>query len=196
MKKNLDEAIRFADKVNGVKGVLQIILFGSVATGEDTDRSDIDVAIVFRGDKFEVMNGVNKFRSEKLQTTFVDVDGLAKETELVGALSGEGILLFGKPVIITYKKLGLSEKVLFSYSLSSLRQTDKVKFDRALHGSVSKSGVGKKIYRTEVYGLVNEPGVDKVANTVLLVDRRKAAKFRGLFKRFGVGFKEKVVWVY
>lgn len=196
MKKNLDYAVKFADKIKDVKGVLQIILFGSVATGEDNEGSDIDIAVVFRGDKFSIMHQVNTFKSDRIQTTFVDISKLAEETELVGALSGEGILLYGKPVIITSKRLGLKEKVMISYSLSSLKQTEKVKLNRALYGSISISKAGKKIYKTETKGLVNEPGIDKIANAVLITDRRKAAKIKALLKRFNAKFKEKIVWTY
>lgn len=196
MKKNLNDAVKFTNNVKDVKGVLQVILFGSVATGEDKEGSDIDIAIVFRGDRYEIMRQINKFKSDKIQTTFVDINGLAKETELVGAITGEGILLYGKPIMITSKKLGLNERMLISYSLSSLKQTEKVKLNRALYGSISISRAGKEVYKTETKGLVNEPGIDKIANTVLMIDRRKAAKIKALLKRFGAKFKEKVVWTY
>ena len=49
MKENLIIAIDFAEKVKKINGVLQIVLFGSVSRGEDTLRSDVDIAVIFDG---------------------------------------------------------------------------------------------------------------------------------------------------
>ena len=104
MKENLEIATEFAEKIKDIKGILQIILFGSVAFSEDTLRSDIDIAIIHnRKDKFDIMKEVNRFKNEKIQTTFLNINELYKETELVGALSGEGLLLYGRPIKIRIK---------------------------------------------------------------------------------------------
>lgn len=197
MQSNLAKAIIFANKIKRLKSVLQIILFGSVARGEDNWKSDIDIAIVYDcEDKFKIMNEVNKDKTDKIQTTFINIDKLAEETELVGALSGEGLLLYGKPVLIKEKKLDLNSKMLISYSLAELPQTEKVKVNRALYGSVSKSVFKGKEYKTETKGLAKEPGIEKVNKGVLLVERRKAAKVVNMLKRFNVKVKEIPVWSY
>ena len=46
MQKNFEIAIEFVGKLRKIKGILQIILFGSVAKGEDKATSDIDIAII------------------------------------------------------------------------------------------------------------------------------------------------------
>ena len=51
MKENLIIAIDFAEKVKKINGVLQIVLFGSVSRGEDTLRSDVDIAVYFYPEK-------------------------------------------------------------------------------------------------------------------------------------------------
>ena len=50
MKTNLQIATDFAQKIPK-KHVLQVVLFGSVARGEDTKTSDIDIAIEMDGTK-------------------------------------------------------------------------------------------------------------------------------------------------
>ena len=191
MKENLKEAIDFTNKIKGIKGILQIVLFGSVARGEDTLKSDIDIAIIHNHkDKFELMKEVNKHKTEKIQTTFISIDNLPKESELTGALSGEGLLLYGRPVIIKEKKLDLSAKILIAYSLADLPQTEKVKVNRALYGSVSKSSFQGKNYKTETKGLTNEPGIEKISKGVLLVKREKAPKIVNMLKRFKVKVRE------
>ncbi len=197
MKENLRTAIDFAEKIKEEKGVIQIILFGSVARGEDKPNSDVDVAIIYEGrDKFEIMKEVNKKKNEKIQATFLNINELSNEIELVGALSGEGILLYGRPIIIKSGNTELEAKILINYSLSGLKQTDKVKVNRALYGSVSQSEFKGKKYKTETNGMINEPGIEKINKGVLLVYRNKSTKIINMFKRFGVEYKEIPLWTY
>ena len=177
--------------------MLQIILFGSVSRGEDTARSDIDIAVVFDNvDKFELSKEINKYKHEKIQLTLIDLKDLSKETELTGALSGEGLLLYGRPIHIDANKLRLKPRLLISYSLHNLPQTEKVKLNRALHGSISSSESSGKKYITKTEGLVNEAGIDKISNGVFLADRNKSAKIVNVMKRFKAEVKEIVVWTY
>lgn len=197
MKENLKIAIDFVEKIKRIKGILQIILFGSVARGEDKANSDIDIAIIFnKVDKFDLSKEINKFKHERIQITLVNSKDLPKETELTGALSGEGLILYGHPIKIKIDKIGLKPKILISYSLNNLPQTEKVKLNRALYGSISRSEYKGKKYKTETKGLINEPGIDKINKSVLLVDRRKSTKIINLLKRFKTEVREIVVWTY
>jgi len=197
MNKNLETALAFVQRIKELKGLLQVVLFGSVARGEDRADSDIDIAIIHdREDKFNLMNEVNKHKSEKIQTTFVSIKDLPGETELAGALSGEGLLLYGRPLLIQEKKLGLKPRKLLIYSLVSLPPSEKVKVNRALYGSVSRSYYNGKEYVTETKGLQREPGIVKISKGVLLVEREKAAKILSMLKRFKVQVREIPVWGY
>lgn len=197
MKENYKIAVEFTEKIKQIKGILQVILFGSVSRGEDTFRSDIDIAIVHeRNDAMELRKELNKNLNPKIQLTLLNLKNLPKETELVGALSGEGLLLYGKPFVLQANKLDLIPKILITYSLKSLFQTDKVKIIRALYGSTSKSESKGKTYITQTKGLVSEIGITKINNGVLIADRKKATKIINLFKRFNVDYKEMVVWTY
>ena len=197
MNKNLAEAVQFTQEIKGNKNVLQVILFGSVARGEENSQSDIDIAIVHDSeDQFSLMQEVNKNKPQKIQTTFIHLKSLPNETELAGALSGDGLLLYGKPITIQSNKLDLTAKVLIAYALNTLSLTDKVNVSRALCGSVSKSSSGDKVYVTKTKGLAAEIGVDKISNGVLLVDRKKAPKIVNMLKRFGAKVQEIPVWCY
>jgi len=197
MRKNIETATKFANKIKNVKGILQIILFGSVATNQDKESSDIDIAIVYSNrDKFSLIKEVNLKKPEKVQTTFLELKQLSKETELVGAVSGEGLLLYGRPIIIQSNKLNLMPKIIISYNLSKLKQTEKVKLNRALYGSVSKSKLKNKQYITYTHGLIKEAGIEKINNSVLMVDRTKSKKIMNLLKRFNADFREIPIWTY
>ncbi len=197
MNQNLAEAILFTQDIKKNKSILQVILFGSVARGDENSYSDIDIAIIHDSeDKFSLMQEVNKNQPRKIQTTFVHIKDLPKETELVGALSGDGLLLYGKPIVIQSSKLELTAKVLITYALNTLPPTEKVKVSRALYGSVSKSSAGDKVYITKTKGLTAEIGVEKISNGVLLSDRKKAPKIINMLKRFGAKVQEIPVWSY
>jgi len=196
MKENLKVATDFAYRISKIKGILQIVLFGSVASNEDNLRSDIDIAIIHNKDKFKIMEEVNKIKPQKVQTTFIHIKDLYKETELIGALSGEGLLLYGRPIILTVGKVNLTPKTIISYSLSGLKQTEKVKLNRALYGSISKSRKGKKEYVTEVKGMISEPGISRLHKGVLVVERKKSFKVINLLKRFKAEYKEIPIWSY
>ena len=77
IRTNLETAINFAKKIEKIEHILHIVLFGSVASGEDTQHSDIDIAIIHNSnDKFRLMSEVNKNKHEKIQTTFVNINEL------------------------------------------------------------------------------------------------------------------------
>lgn len=197
MKSNLALAIEFSQKIKKIPGILQIILFGSVARGEDTFQSDIDIAIIYdHKDKFLLTTKINQNKPPKIQITVISINNIAKETELVGALEGEGILLYGKPIIIQQKKLELISKILISYSLAALPQTEKVKVNRMIYGSVSRSTSHGKEYTTTTKGFVGQPGIEKINDGVLLIERRLATKVITALKRFGCQVKEIAVWTY
>ena len=194
MKENLNIAIEFAEKlkrIKYIKNICLVALFGSVATGEDTKTSDIDIAIMHNmKDKFKLMKEINKFVDEKVQLTYLNIKDLPKEHEIISALTGEGILLYGSPLNIKLDKKELKPKILISYDLSSLPKSDKMKINRALHGGVSTNRYKGKIYKTQLVGLTNEPGINKFSRSVLIVDRKKYAKITNLLKRFDAKWKE------
>ncbi len=193
MRENLRTAVEFAKEIGGFEGVLSIVLFGSVARGEDTAASDIDIAVIHNlRDAASLMEKANAHKPEKVQMTFLNINNLPSEMEIVSALSGEGLLLYGKPVVIQQKHLELRPRILIAYSLKEMPQKEKVKLNRALYGSISKSGK----YTTETRGMTAEPGVEKLGPGVLLADRRKSGKFVGVLKRFGAKVKQEQVWCY
>ena len=197
MKTNFQKAVDFAEKAKHLKGITSIILFGSVARGEDTAASDIDIAIILeKDDKAAITKEISKIKDEKIQVTFVEKKNLPDETELTGAFSGDGIILYGHPIIIKADNLSLNPKMIISYSLNHLSQAEKVKLSRALYGSTSKSTVNNKTYTTVTKGAVNEPGIDKISKSVLMVERNKAAKVIELLKHFNAEFKQIPLWTY
>ena len=195
MKENLEIAVDFAGKISRANGILQVVLFGSVAKGEDKLNSDIDIAVIHNlKDIDNLKSFVNKFLHEKIQVVYIDSKRLPKEIELVSALAGEGLLLYGKPLKVVFGKKNLEPYVLFVYDTTKLDKKTRMLLNRALHGSVSKSSYKGKVYKTETKGIVSQAGITKLTNACLLALPRKAVILRDVLNRFNVKFKEELIW--
>lgn len=203
MKDNFDIALGFLKKISEneqaqkilQREILQIVLFGSVARSEDRAASDIDIAIIHNSKKPDKLQTViNKLKHEKIQLTYMHVFKLSKEPELVSALTGDGILLYGHLINVKFGKNILEPKMLVIYELSHLPKKEQMKINRALHGSVSKSEYKGKKYKTEIAGILNEKGVEKLSKAVVLTDRKKAAKLLNILKMYNAKWKEISVW--
>lgn len=197
MRRNIKLAIGFSEKIKNLKGILSIVLFGSVARGDDNISSDVDIAIIHeRKDESSLREKINEVKPERVQVTILNIKDLPKETEIVGALSGEGLLLHGNPIIIKERELNLRPKLLLNYTLSNLEQKEKVKVSRALYGYVSYSKHKGKNYKSEIKGIVEELGIKKMGRGLILADRRKAQEVINVFKKFNIMYKELPVWTY
>ena len=72
---NLNIAITFARKIRDKSNILSIVLFGSVATGDDTIESDIDIAIIY--DQKDILD--RRSRIESMKKTNSDVERIFSE---------------------------------------------------------------------------------------------------------------------
>lgn len=195
MKKNFEIAIDFVNKLEKVKGILQVVLFGSVAKGEDKHDSDIDIAIIHEIKNLEKLKShVNRIIHEKIQVVYMHVNRLAKEIELVSALTGEGLLLYGKPLKVVLNKKELKPSILIVYDTTRLEKKQRMLLNRALHGSVSTSRYKGKVYKTEVKGAIAQSGIEKLAKACLFAEPKKAVMLRNVLRRFKTKFKEELVW--
>jgi len=89
-------------------GILSIILFGSVARGEPRETSDVDLLIVFRGNRESVEKNVNRLVEEYLKSDVYLAPVLYSEREIrdmyshynsfILKVEEEGVLLYGKPL--------------------------------------------------------------------------------------------------
>ncbi|MFQ6120633.1 MAG: nucleotidyltransferase domain-containing protein [Methanosarcinales archaeon] len=142
----------FIKKVSSIEGIIRVILFGSVARREATKDSDIDLLVIVSDLKLE--SEILKITHEvgaKYQKNFQilvktpileDLD--ASTLEEIGK---DGILLYGTPIILKTKNLELKPYCIVVYSLTSLTQSDKMKFKRAMFGSKSVFKLqGERIY--------------------------------------------------
>ena len=198
MKDNFKIAVDFTNNIKKLrsKHILQVILFGSVARSEDTATSDIDIAIIHDlKDTDKLKTQIHKFQHDRIQTSYFSLNQLPKENELISALTGEGILLYGQPINVKLKTKELKPRVLLIYDTSEIPKTERMKLNRALHGGLSKSRYGKKEYVTKTTGILKEKGIQKLTKAVILVEPKKAAHIIRTLRLFNVKWKEILVWV-
>jgi len=190
------KAVEFTSKIKGFEDILSIVLFGSVARGEATRESDIDIAIIYSKKDDTLIKKINSMAPEKFQLLHLTMEELKDEPTIAGALSGEGIILYGRPVKVTVEDIELKSKMLIAYDTSKMSQNERNKLNRALFGGIStyKKGEERKIKHYK--GIMDEIPSQKIGKGVLLVDRRNAPELTNTLKRFKAKWKEIPVWTY
>ncbi len=187
------------------KGIKSIILYGSVASGEFDEKSDIDIFIDIwekkKKDDIEkkVKDQLNKF--EEISSRIWTPRGVSNLISLiVGELDSSawknlkydiisnGIILYGK-----YKKTPekMKHMVLLSFSTNKLKQTDKMKFIRELYGYEIKKNHKKysKKGSLEIYG------GEKISSNSIIVPIEKIKDFRKIMSRFKLVPRVIEIWV-
>lgn len=190
------EALEFTDKIKDLKGVLSVVLFGSVARGEATAQSDVDLVVIYTEKHPKTVKRINSLAPEHFQVLHFTLEELEEEPTMAGALSGEGILLYGKPVTISLDEGDLKSQMLIAYDTSQIPRNSRSTLYRTLYGGNStylKGGVRKKKHYP---GIMDHIPAQKVAKAVILVDRHNAPEIIKTLERFQARWKEIPVWTY
>lgn len=169
-----DFLIIFFEKLKEKEKIRNIILFGSVARGNQGKNSDIDLFIdINKKDKKYIEEIIKESLNEfelKLEKTWklkgIDnpivpiVDDLETEQwkELKNEISNYGILLYG-----SYKKIEERKKIIIKYEINKLKQKNKMKIIRNLFGYKLKQK--NKAY--EKRGLISKIKAEKISSAIL-----------------------------
>lgn len=192
----LKELFDFGEKVSKLPGVLTAVLFGSAARGEATIDSDIDIAVIYAKKEETIMKQVEGFAPPRAHIVHATTQEIEKNVSLAGALSGEGLLLSGKPVVLQAQKLKLKPMVIIAYDTMRLDVNARNKLNHALYGRASTIRRGKNVYVRRYEGLAARPGISKIGKAVLLVSREKASSITKTLEAHGAKWKEIPVWTY
>lgn len=190
------DALKFTGKIKELNGIMSVVLFGSVARGEATAESDVDLMVIYSSKDPETVKKINSMAPEKFQVLHFTMEELEDEPTLTGALSGEGILLYGKPVTISLEGDDLKSQMLIAYDTSHLARNIRSTLYRTLYGGNStylKDGVKK---RKHYPGIVEQIRGQKLANAVIMVDRHNASEIIKTLRRFQAKWKEIPIWTY
>lgn len=190
------KAVDFSNKIKEFENIISIILFGSVARNEATRESDVDIAIIYSKKNHQTIRKINDIKPVEFQLIHLTIDELKDEPTLTGALSGEGILLYGKPITISLDDIELKSKMIIAYDTSKLDQNSRNKLNRALHGG--KSTYKKKNKKeTKFYpGILDGIRAEKIGKGVLIIDRKNYPEITKTLKIFNAKWKEIPIWTY
>ena len=140
-------------------------------------------------DKFEekVVESLSKIKHD-FKISVINIHHHAPE--LMSTLIRKGQLLFGS-VILSHTKLNLRPYYLFSYCLSNLSKSDKVKISKRIHGSKAK--VKGKTYHYK--GLKELQGNKLISSSTMLVSEENYQGFKIFLEHNNVKHSIQKIWI-
>ncbi len=193
------------DSSEARKYIKNVILFGSVATGEHDEKSDIDLFVDVNSESN--IKKVEKILRDSEKRFYAVVEkkwavigieipikpivgclGSYTWKELKADIISTGISLYGKYAGI---KEGLQHFALFSYDLSKLSNKNKVLFIRKLFGYSQKRN--SKKYTTE--GYLREAGGVKIGKNSIFIPVEKSRDMQKFFISFKITPEIREVWM-
>lgn len=187
------------------KYIKNIILFGSVATGEYDEKSDIDLfvdvtseAVISKIEKIMRDSEKRFYAVVKKKWALMGIEMPIKFIigsidsymwkEIKSDIISTGISLYGKYAGI---KTGLKHFALFSYSLSKLNNKNKVLFIRKLFGYSQR----KKSKQYIAHGYMNQIGGIKIGKNSLLIPIEKSRDAQKFFTSFRLTPEIREIWI-
>jgi predicted nucleotidyltransferase len=179
------------ETISSVKGVVGIILFGSAARGEMDEYSDYDLLVVFRS-KEEMWGGweelFQKVGGLRLPAHVIpkSLDEYMYDTEPTfrREITENGLILYLKYPLQASSTPALKPAIIFAYSLSGLRQREKMRFIYQLYGRDGRQGVLEKA------------GGRRLAEGCVIVPRATAHLLRSLLVENRVAWQEMEVYIH
>ncbi|PIN77634.1 hypothetical protein COV15_01760 [Candidatus Woesearchaeota archaeon CG10_big_fil_rev_8_21_14_0_10_34_12] len=163
--------------------IVDIFLFGSAVKGKEFPK-DIDVCIVFRK-KFSGKNLKdieNRLKEFEIHISSVTVDNFfRKPNSLIKTLLVEGIsILSNKPF---RQNFGFLSYILYSYNLSGLKSSEKVKFVYLMKGRKNK-------------GIIDKWFGEWIADSCFIIPVEKDSEMIAILKKWQVPFKRKEALIH
>lgn len=183
MQKKLDAYLK--EKLKGIdlSEIADIFLFGSAVKGKEFP-GDIDICIIFQNKISEnaVKDVENRLKEFNAHISSLVVDNFfRKPHSLTKTILLEGIsIITGKPII---QNFGFSSYLLYSYNLSKLKSSNKVKFVYLLKGREEK-------------GIIEKMNGEWIANGCFIIPIQKDSEMLIILKKWQVPFKRKEVLIH
>lgn len=178
------------------------LLYGSAARGELTETSDIDLMLVFdvphnpeTGGELETAHRIlGEIKTErKLQIVPTNLKQ-ALDPDFLDNITREGIIIYGKPIILTTEKLQLKPHVIYTYSVMGLPQIKKSKLQRALKGYKVVRKLREKVYKSEKNGLLKTLQAKKLGKGVIMVPQENSKTLEKLFTQHNIKHVKIKAW--
>jgi hypothetical protein len=190
------DAVNLSKDIKNLKGILSIIYFGSISHSDPEYRKKTNLAIIYSSKDKEVIKKIKELATANLETHHLTWEELIENSQLIGLISGEGILLHGKPIQITTENSNLKSMMIISYDTTGINQNERNKLNRALHGGISTYKKDDVRIVKEYPGLVEKVRAQKLGKGVIMVDRFNSYLLIQTLKRMGAEWKEIPIWTY
>jgi predicted nucleotidyltransferase len=167
-----------------MKEVADIFLFGSAIKGKEFPE-DMDICVVFKQKvSNEVLLELEKILKEfKVHISSLTVDNFfSKPHSLIKTMLVEGVSLINEKPFI--QNFGFLSSALYSYNLSELKLSEKVKFIYLLKGRKNNEGIVKKF------------GGEWLADSCFIIPITKDSEMLAILKKWLIPFKRKEVLIH
>ena len=179
-------------EISKIDGVILVILFGSIARGSYSDKSDLDLLIVTEEGRIKrkiedaIANIDSNIRIQPLIRTTKELGrtdiGLLKNIFLEGK-----VILLKKPFEIdAWLILKQKPHIIASFSLKNLKQKEKVRFNTALYGTKKE----KYQYR----GLLEMHNGKKLGLGCVLIPHKSKKPFEEFMKSYNIDYQTEIIW--
>lgn len=178
MSTNLANHLNKKIKGMNLNEVEDIFVFGSAVKGKEFP-SDIDLCIVFKKEISQKTITELQKKLKKIDThiSALTIDDFFKKPHtLAKTLLVEGISIFNKKPFAA--NFGFNSFALYSYDLSGLKPTDKVRFVQLLKGRKEE-------------GIIKKLGGEWIANSCFLIPITKDNETQTILKKWAVPYKRK-----
>jgi len=178
----------------------KVIIYGSVASGEFDEKSDIDVFIDIDEAKEEearrIISLFQKNFREKWELKGVENElsvivgklNDKKWDELRREIQSNGILVYS---VNTGSPENMKPYLIFRLDFSRLRRPEKISLWRKLYGYKQK--IGGKEYKKE--GLLKEINGQKIQKSVLMIPSSKSKEFKDFLGKNKINYTANEVWI-
>lgn len=184
---------KISGALSEIKEVKVIILYGSLARGEFTSRSDIDLFIIVskdEKDKIEerIIELENQLKRSIQPTIRTEEQIKTTDSGLLQNIFQEGKILFLREYFDFPVSFLLEQRpfVIYRFDISNLKQNRKAQFNRELYGYRDKK------YKYE--GLIHKVEGSKLSSGCIIVPFDGKKIMEGVFKKHKITFEEVKVW--
>ena len=183
MSKNLCKYLREKLKKIDLKEIVDIFLFGSAVKGKEFPK-DIDICIIFRKNiSNEIIKEIeNRLKNENIHISSLTIDNFFKKSHsLIKTLLVEGISIFNGETFI--QRFGFSSQILYSYNLSNLKSSEKVRFVYLLKGRNSE-------------GIIKKFNGEWIADSCFTIPVKKDNEMLEILKKWKINYKRKEILIH
>jgi len=163
--------------------IADIFLFGSAVKGKEFPK-DIDICIIFRKriSREMIKNVEDRLKEFDMHISSLVIDNFfRKPHSLIKTLLIEGIsILNGKPFI---QNFSFSSYVLYSYDLSKLKASEKVRFVYLLKG---RKGVG----------IIEKMNGEWITDSCFIIPIQRDSEMLIILKKWSIPFKRKEALIH